>query len=151
MTERWDGDFVDSLFDVLNKIPFFKNFSTQEKRDLSIRKSNFLRFKPGAKIIQEGDLDSSFYILLLGSVIVKKQGVEILYMDAGEFFGEMAFLGDTARTSSVVAQDPVIVLCIDKKLLYTLSCETREKIKDQCIIKLIERVDKLTERLRVRM
>ncbi|MBF0401419.1 MAG: cyclic nucleotide-binding domain-containing protein [Magnetococcales bacterium] len=118
---------------------------------MCLRSTNFVRYKPGQLIIREGDINSSFYILLAGSASVMKQSVEILYMDAGEFFGEMAFLGNTPRTSSVMAREPVVVLRIDQNLLGTLGCETREKIKDQCILKLIERVDKLTERLRVRM
>ncbi|MEO5353807.1 MAG: cyclic nucleotide-binding domain-containing protein [Magnetococcus sp. XQGC-1] len=146
------NDFPPVIFlEALNRIPFFKDFSTYEKRRLCSSHANFVQFIPGEWIIREGDIDSSFYILLDGSVSVMKQHVEIVYMEAGEFFGELAFLGNTARTSSVVAREPVLALRIDRDLMRRLGCETREKIKDQCIFKMVERVDKLTERLRVRM
>ena len=80
-----------------------------------------------------------------------KRRAEMAKLQAGEFFGEMAFLADTVRTSSVIAEDDVIAVRIDKELMQQLSCDIREKIKDQCILKFVEIVTKLTERLRVRM
>ncbi|WP_130472481.1 cyclic nucleotide-binding domain-containing protein, partial [Candidatus Magnetaquicoccus inordinatus] len=73
-------------------------------------------------------------------------------LGTGEFFGEMAFLTNEPRQTSVVAiDDSVVALQVDQDLMKRLSAEIREKVKDQIITKLIERLNKTTERLRVRM
>ena len=142
---------ADAMLGLLNKVPFFDRFSVYEKKRLSAAHTGFQKIRAGVMFIKEGEMDSSFYILLSGRVAVSKKGAELGHMEEGEFFGEMAFLGDTVRTTSVIARNNVYVLRIDKVLIGLLSCDIREKIKDQCILKLVERVDKLTERLRVRL
>ncbi len=141
----------NAVLKMMNNIPFFEHFSTYEKKRFFSTHANFVQYGTGSEIIIEGEMDTCFYILFSGSVAIKKKGVELSYLGVGEFFGEMAFLADTVRTTSVEAREPVVLFRIDRPLMARLSCEIREKIKDQCIFKLVERVDKLTERLRVRM
>lgn len=140
-----------NILKALNKTPFFEHFTLYEKKRLAASHTSFVKFTPGASIIREGELESCFYVLLSGSVSIMKQDVELNSQGAGDFFGEMAFLANTVRTSSVVAQELSFALRIDQELMAQLSCDIREKIKEQCIFKLVERVDKLTERLRARM
>ncbi len=135
----------------LDKLPFFQKFSTYEKKRVAGHHSSFEAYRASAKLIKEGDTDTSFFILISGSVSVVKQGAVIIGLGPGEFFGEMAFLTNAARNTTVVAQDDVLALRVDQELLTRLSADIREKIKDQIIAKLVERLNKTTERLRVRM
>jgi CRP-like cAMP-binding protein len=72
-------------------------------------------FPPGAAIIQQGALGETFFLLLEGTVDVvvrRPDGREerLDRLSAGQFFGEMALLGDGRRTASVrAAAGPVRV------------------------------------------
>lgn len=142
----------ETLLELLDKIPFFSDFSSYEKKRVVGNNTAFKTYRANTKIIKEGDTDTSFFILLTGAVSVVKQGATIINLGAGEFFGEMAFLTNEPRNTSVVAiEDAVVALQVDQELMKRLSADIREKVKDQIIAKLIERLNKTTERLRVRM
>ncbi|MEO5364334.1 MAG: cyclic nucleotide-binding domain-containing protein [Magnetococcus sp. DMHC-8] len=142
----------EKLVELLEKIPFFAEFSSYEKKRVAGNNTAFKSYRAGAKVIKEGDTDTSFFIILSGTVSVVKQGATIINLGQGEFFGEMAFLTNEPRNTSVVAfDDSVVALQVDQELMKRLSADIREKIKDQIITKLIERLNKTTERLRVRM
>ncbi len=110
-----------------------------------------LDFNPGATIIAEGEKDNSFYVIHSGSVVIKKRNIRFNQATKGDIFGEMAFLSNTVRSTSVIAKENVVVFHINKKAMGRLNCEVREKIKDHCIDILVKLVNKLTERLRIRM
>jgi CRP-like cAMP-binding protein len=67
------------------------------------------------------------------------------------FFGEMAFLANTTRSTSVIALNRVVAYRLDQKNMQMLQGSIREKIKDQCIIKLVQGADRLTEEIRIRL
>lgn len=142
----------EQLFTLLGEIAFFDAFSSYEKKRVAGNKAAFGTYRAGQRLIKEGDTDTSFFIIVKGTVTVLKQGTPIINLDTGDFFGEMAFLTNEPRNTSVVAADDgVIALQVDQELMKKLSADIREKIKDQIINKLIERLNKTTERLRVRM
>lgn len=141
----------EQIIKTIDKIPFFKNFTSYEKKRVAGNSSCFEHFNPGAKIIKDGTKETSFYILIKGEVSVEKKGAPIATLPAGEFFGEMAFLTNSPRNTDIIAQAPCVAIKVDQELLSRLSAEIREKIKDQIIEKLVQRLNKTTERLRVRM
>ena len=61
------GDF----FDFIQNTPFFHSFTKDQVREL-VAVSNIIRVKKGNIIINEGDTDDTFYIILSGRVKVKK-------------------------------------------------------------------------------
>jgi ABC-type lipoprotein export system ATPase subunit/CRP-like cAMP-binding protein len=67
-------------------------------------------FPPGTPIIQQGALGDTFFLLLEGSVdVVTRQSdgreKHLDRLHAGQFFGELALLGDGRRMASVRAAD----------------------------------------------
>jgi CRP/FNR family transcriptional regulator, cyclic AMP receptor protein len=141
----------EQIVALLDKVPFFKKFSTYEKKRVAGNSACFENYGPGKKIIKDGTRDTSFFILIKGEVEVSKKGAPIAALPAGEFFGEMAFLTGSARNTDIVALAPCLTIKVNQELLNKLSADIREKIKDQIIEKLVERLNKTTERLRVRM
>lgn len=145
-------DFTrQQIWALVDKLQFFEKFSVYEKKRISGLHASFESHAPGSKIIVAGSNDTSLFIIIDGSVTVEKQHVGIVNLNAGEFFGEMAFLTNTPRTSDIIAVTRTLVLKIDQNLMENLSAEIREKIKDRLIAELVERLGKSTERLRVRM
>ena len=135
---------------ILNKLPFFKAFSPNDRKLLTTYENQFLVYGKDEPIIVEGGLESSFYILISGivRVTVGKPPIELAKLNPGDFFGEVSFLTDRPRTTNVVADDISIVLMIDQKLMMSLKAEIREKIKDNIIDKLLHRLDATNKKVR---
>lgn len=127
---------------VLQKIPFFRDFLPDERERLASEQDSFVIARPKETIVVKGSNEKAFYILLSGVVEVldSKNEKALLTLEPGEFFGEISFLTETPRTSSVRAQDVCILMRIDQSLMSRIKAEMREKIKDQLIDKLVKRI-----------
>ncbi|MEY8203427.1 MAG: cyclic nucleotide-binding domain-containing protein [Bermanella sp.] len=123
---------------ILNKVPFFKDFTPLEREKVIDTEAAFYVASADEYIIEQNTLDTAFYILLNGTASVTLDGVEkaLTTVGPGDFFGEIAFIQNTARTSNVIARDVCILLKVDRRLLGALQAEIREKFKDQIILKL---------------
>ena len=110
-------------------------------------KTQFLIFKENEFLVKEGSSENAFYIIVEGEVRVVKGKKEIVLakFGPGDFFGEIAFLTNTDRTASIIANNLVIVFKIDQDLFEHLESETREKFKDYIIKRLAERLDNLND------
>ena len=112
-------DTEDSLrdkFDTLNQLGFFRGFSDAEIWGL-VRASNWQSYVPGETIIQEGDVDNSFYIILSGVVNIEKNGQHVDSLQQGCCFGEMGFIANTERTASVLAKTDVSIIRVNASTL----------------------------------
>ncbi len=75
---------------------------------------------PGDKIITEGEVGDTMYLILEGKVAVSKGAddgcdVELDDMGPGAYFGEMALFDDSKRSATVVAKEPTRLLWLDKR------------------------------------
>lgn len=70
------------------------------------------RFRPGERIIQQGQAGNTFYVVAQGTVSVRTGTPEreVTHMSAGSYFGEMSLLTGEPRSASVVAVDEVELL-----------------------------------------
>ena len=127
---------------ILNKVPFFREFNQDEKERVAGQQSSFLVAKPKEKIVTLGSMDRAFFLLLSGNANVMKGDTNqvLVVLEPGEVFGEVTFLTETPRTSDVIADGVCILLRIDQALMTHYRAEIREKIKDQLIAKLVQRV-----------
>ncbi len=123
---------------ILNKVPFFKEFMPDEREKVIDTDAAFYVANEDEYIIEQNTLDTAFYILLNGTARVTLEGVDTVLatMGPGDFFGEIAFIQNTPRTTNVIANDVCILLKVDRRLLGALNAEIREKFKDQIIFKL---------------
>ena len=94
-------------------------------------------------------MDKRFFVLLSGQVNIIK-GVQkqiITQFKAGEIIGEISFLTNEPRTASVVATTNTAALVIDQELLEEMPVELREKVKDQIILKMAQRLNHMNNRM----
>ena len=71
----------------------------------------------------------------------------ITQLSPGEVIGEISFLTGEPRTASVLANTPSSALVIDQQLLAELQVITREKIKDQLILKMAKRLNRMNNKV----
>lgn len=103
--------------EALRMLPFLGTFNDEQIDDV-LDSSNYVQCEPGDVVIDEGAIDSRIYILLSGSVEVRKAGKTLATISRpGEVFGELAVVNEDRRSASVVAKTQVVCLAVDQKFL----------------------------------
>jgi CPA2 family monovalent cation:H+ antiporter-2 len=69
--------------------------------------------QPGERVIRSGDAADAVYFISTGQVEVALPGKKVT-LGAGDFFGEMALLGDQPRSADVTAIDYCRFLTLDR-------------------------------------
>lgn len=135
-------------FDTLRRLEFFRAFSDVELWEV-LRLAKWLRLPATAALIQEGDIGSSFFILVEGEVEVRKQGKLLSVLNVGECFGEMAYLGKHKfqRSASVLARSDVVVIEIRAETLPRASELCRHHFNGAFLELLVDRLSAANLRL----
>jgi serine/threonine protein kinase len=147
--EKEDKDFAEAeKFDMLRKLEFFRRFSDIELWEV-LRLSRWHKQTRDAVLIQEGDIGSSFFILVGGEVKVVKQERLLNILKAGECFGEMAYLGKQRfrRSASVVALTAITVIEIRAESLTKASELCRHHFHGAFLELLVDRLAMANVRL----
>lgn len=84
------------------------------------RRLRTVRYRPGQRVISQGERGEDFYIVVRGTLDVVHQQDDgsdrvLKSLGAGESFGEIALLSDVPRTASVVARTDSEVLVMDRE------------------------------------
>lgn len=108
------------LIQYIHDLPFFNNF-TESQIDEILSASNLIKVKSDKTVIEEGEIEDSFYILISGEVWVRKGNKDVAVLEKGQCFGEMAYLTGEARTASIITKNECILLKFSSTLLNKLS------------------------------
>jgi len=132
---------------ILEKIPMFRDFKPFEREKI-VDHAHFYHAMDKDVLIEQNTLDTSFYVLMNGhaDVFVEKVSGKVASIEPGEFFGELSFLLNRPRSSTVIATKESVLLRLDRQLLGKLNADIREKIKDQIIIKLVNLLERKNEK-----
>lgn len=107
---------VEDIIDLLRQVPFFNNFTREQIESLGLA-SSIIKMPEGKTIVTEGDIDDTFYILLNGKVIIRKNDKVIAKIRAGECFGEMAYIAGKARVASATTRTKCLLMKISATLM----------------------------------
>ncbi len=146
---KLEKGFAESeKFDTLRKLDFFRQFSDVELWEV-LRLATWHHHGRDAVLIQEGDIGSSFFILVAGQVKVVKQDKLLNLLKAGECFGEMAYLGKHKfqRSASVVSISDISVIEIRAETLTKASELCRHHFHGAFLELLVDRLSMANLRL----
>jgi CRP/FNR family transcriptional regulator, cyclic AMP receptor protein len=66
----------------------------------------------GRRLVGEGAPGYTFFVIVEGTAQVTADGVALVTLGPGDFFGEIAILGDGQRTATVTSTSPVRMLVL---------------------------------------
>jgi serine/threonine protein kinase len=129
----------------LRNLKFFKDFSSGELNEV-LETTQWLKYDAGDTIINEGEIDDSFYIIVLGDVVVTKNSKAIAALKQGDCFGEMAYLGKTRRAADIKALCRTVLMKVNSSIMEKTSLNTQNrfyKVFSKTLIQRLDRVNKL--------
>jgi CRP/FNR family cyclic AMP-dependent transcriptional regulator len=136
---------------MLEHVSLFSNLSQDELTTLESH-SNLKSYRKNTVIIEKGDESSSLYALISGKVrvyVADDEGKEVVLsvLEApGAHFGELALVGETERTASVMTMADSRMLVISKQDFMNCLAGNPE-IALTLIRHLVNQVKTLTERV----
>ncbi|TET53727.1 MAG: cyclic nucleotide-binding domain-containing protein [Desulfobacteraceae bacterium] len=108
------------LLNYIQALPFFHNFTESQINEI-LSVTDVIKVEGNKTIIQEGEIDDPFYILISGQVVVRKGKKVVTTLEKGQCFGEMAYLTGEARNASIATKNECILLKFSSTLLDGLS------------------------------
>tara|TARA_B100000959_G_C14985249_1_gene625283 strand:+ start:3176 stop:3673 length:498 start_codon:yes stop_codon:yes gene_type:complete len=107
-------------------LPIFKQYTEEQLKDL-LRLSKIHQYQTNEVLIKEGSHEKSIFFMLSGSVQVEKDGNIIAKLKkSGDIFGEIGFLDEGPRSSTVRATSETICLLVDVSYLLNLQEKGRD-------------------------
>lgn len=113
--------------DLIGTVPLLNGLSP-EVLDKLAEQARAVTFLGNDIIIGEGERGDALYIITHGQVSVIRADRIIAELRDGDFFGEMALLGDQVRTATVKAASPSTLLRLRRKDVLSLA-ETDPELK----------------------
>ena len=133
-------------YNQLSRLAFFSEFTQPETWEI-MRAGAWKSFKAGEVVVQEGELDDSFFVIVSGEATVHKGKTLLGSLKEGDCFGEMGYLNKTKRSATVRAKTDVSVLKVNSTLMERASRDCQLRFYKVFAHTLIERLTHTNERL----
>jgi len=130
---------------LLSAIPLFASLTEDERETLSALMTR-RAFRKGTTIAQQGAKQTSLLIIRSGVVTIERDGLELMRLSPGDWFGESGLLIGSEETGTSMALTPVVVYEIAQTDIATLLKE-RPAIAEEIGIALSKRLEE-EQRLR---
>ena len=147
-----------SIAEFIKSLPFFEEFSDEERSELMNKEGIYEKYKDGESIIKEGNVESWLFVVLLGKVqltkkltgdvdegrISLKEPVNIILkeLEIGSIFGEISLItGRPRNVSAIAASTEVAVMKITKEIFESFDNSIQMKFQKQLLLKLAENLD----------
>lgn len=102
-------DALTASAEELSAIPLFSSLSDADLLELA-NWFDVQTSSEGVRLAGEGAAGYSFFILTQGSAVVTSEGADLAALGPGDFFGEIALLGNGRRTATVTTTSPARLL-----------------------------------------
>ncbi|MEM7540907.1 MAG: cyclic nucleotide-binding domain-containing protein, partial [Pseudomonadota bacterium] len=133
-------------FNLLDALPFFDDFLDAEIWEI-VNASDWLSMRAGESVLEEGASDTAFYLIIDGSVAVRKNDIDIVELGKGDCFGEMGMLTGRPRSASICAAEDLTVAKLKETIVSRLSLNCQVRFQKQFLLALIGRLEHTTARV----
>lgn len=138
---------TDKLLQILGRIPLFRDLSEAEKQHILAMPKTYQLYKADDVIVNEGEMEPYFYILLTGRAKVTLKDQTIAIVEPPEFVGEVGFMCHEPRIATVIAEEQVMAMKMNTENFNKLPMSVREVIKDKIILGLVGRLKQVNSTL----
>jgi eukaryotic-like serine/threonine-protein kinase len=135
-------------FNTMRNLTFFKGFKEVEIWE-ALRIASWRNLPAGATLIKEGDHGDAIFILAEGDAGVSRSGKMLASLAPGDCYGEMLYFAEktSARTTTIVAKTPVLVIEIKAAALSSASDGCQVQFNKSFMRLLIERLTTANRKL----
>ncbi len=135
-------------FTALKKVPMLAGLGDAELWEL-VHAGRWRRVPPREPIVREGEAGDSLFFLAAGQAKVTKQGRLLNILNAGECFGEMAYVkaGGIPRQATVESMADTVLAEFDTGALAKTSLDCRLQLTTALLHSLVERLALANERM----
>ena len=137
---------AEERFIMVKNLEFFQGFPDAEIWEI-VRAGSWQKYEDAQKIIVEGDMDDSFYIIADGEVTVRKGKKNLRKLSKGDCFGEMGYLTRTKRTATIVASGHAELLKLNSTVIGQVSLHCQVRFLKVFLRTLIHRLSATTEKM----
>ncbi len=104
----------DAKIDMLAKVPLFAGFSRKQLGDVA-RHTDEAEYAKGAEIARQGEVGREAFVVVSGSVMVRRNGRKVASVGPGGVVGEMGIIDSEPRTADIVAEADTTVLVVGNR------------------------------------
>src|SRR3954468_22208333 len=118
----------------LSGIALFERLSKAQLAEVA-KQADEIDVDAGKRLVSEGRFGYEFFIIENGNAEVVRGEEHIADLGPGDFFGEMALLGDTVRNADVVASSPLTAMFMTDVQFRSLARRmphVADKIREAC-------------------
>jgi CRP/FNR family transcriptional regulator, cyclic AMP receptor protein len=94
---------AEGAVDLLQRVPLFSDLDRKELERIAASMKE-RTFWAGDTVTSEGSSGVGFFVIESGNAVVTIGGAERRRLGAGDYFGEVALLNESARTATITAE-----------------------------------------------
>lgn len=122
----------------LGGVPLFSGLSRRHLNELA-RHVDEVTATAGKVLARQGEHGLEFILLVDGRARVERDGKRIARLQPGDFFGEMSLIDGEPRTASVIAETPVTLLVVHRRVFGHL-LDTIPGVQKKILVTLCQRL-----------
>ena len=118
----------------LDTIKLFDGLSKAQKAEVA-RQADEIDVEAGKRLVSEGRFGYEFFVIEDGKAEVVSDKKHVADLGPGDFFGEMALLGNTTRSADVITSTPVTAMVMTDTAFRSLTRkmpDVAEEIRAAC-------------------
>ena len=132
---------ASSKADLLAAVPLFAGLSRAARERLG-RLMDEVDVAAGTVVIREGNTGGEFFIVVDGSVGIRKGSRRVRTLGPGDFFGEIALIDKGPRSASVIVEEPAHLLVLSSREFHSMLASD-QRIENTILRTLASRVREL--------
>jgi CRP-like cAMP-binding protein len=106
--------YDEAIFQMyLGEVPMFQDCTEEELGAVAYLASP-RALAAGTAVVREGEAGNEFFVLMMGTATVSRQGREVADLKPGDYFGELALFDPAPRDATVTADVPLTMAVLER-------------------------------------